>query len=91
MKGANVASNAQKKGSTSSRVTAPMRASIGFAHSEQVLERAAKVIGDLDEAARWMGTPIRALDYQTPVSLLASEKGRLRVLTVLDRLEHGVL
>jgi putative toxin-antitoxin system antitoxin component (TIGR02293 family) len=56
-----------------------------------VLAQAVKVIGDKTEAMRWMGTPVRALDYATPVSLLSSPKGRESVMTVLGRLEHGVL
>ena len=56
-----------------------------------VFDRAIEVIGDKDEAMRWMGTPVRALDYATPVSLLGNSKGRRTVLTVLGRLEHGVL
>jgi hypothetical protein len=57
----------------------------------QVIDRAADVIGDRDEALRWLGTPVRALACATPVSLLATPEGRNQVLTVLDRLEHGVL
>jgi len=56
-----------------------------------VLERAIEVIGDKNEAMHWMGTPVQALDYATPVSLLGNSKGRRAVLTVLGRLEHGVL
>jgi len=56
-----------------------------------VLSRATEVIGDPEEAFRWMGKPIRALGYATPISLAATPQGRESVLTVLDRLEHGVL
>ena len=56
-----------------------------------VLDRAVEVIGGKDEAMRWMGTPVRALDYATPVSLLGDRKGREAILTVLGRLEHGVM
>ncbi len=56
-----------------------------------VIAQAVKVIGDKAEAMRWMGTPVRELDYSTPVSLLASRQGRESVMTVLGRLEHGVL
>ena len=58
---------------------------------DRVYERACEVFGDETEAARWLGTPVRALAYATPVSLLASNAGAREVLTVLDRLEHGVL
>ena len=50
-----------------------------------------RVIGDRDEALRWIGTPVPALDYATPISLLATSKGKDRVLATLDNLEHGVL
>jgi hypothetical protein len=56
-----------------------------------VMDRAVQVIGDANEAMRWMGTPVRALDYSTPVSLLGIRKGRRAVIDVLGRLEHGVL
>jgi putative toxin-antitoxin system antitoxin component (TIGR02293 family) len=57
----------------------------------KVLRRAADVLGDESAAMRWLGTPVRALDYATPISLLHDDKGRELVLTVLGRLEHGVL
>jgi Protein of unknown function (DUF2384) len=56
-----------------------------------VLKTAVDVIGDRAEAMRWMGTPVRALGYATPVSLLATKEGADAVLAVLSRLEHGVL
>lgn len=56
-----------------------------------VLNRALEVIGNSNNALLWMGTPVRALEYATPVSLLGSRKGRQAVMTVLGRLEHGVL
>jgi putative toxin-antitoxin system antitoxin component (TIGR02293 family) len=56
-----------------------------------VIDRATDVIGDRDEALRWIGTPVPALDYATPISLLATSKGKDRVLATLDNLEHGVL
>ncbi len=57
----------------------------------QVIGRAMAVIGGRSEALRWLGTPVHALDYATPVSLLGTGKGRDQVLSVLDQLEHGVL
>jgi hypothetical protein len=56
-----------------------------------VFAQAVGVIGDKTAAMRWMGTPVRALDYATPVSLLGTREGRQAVITVLGRLEHGVL
>ncbi len=52
--------------------------------------RAKEVIGDEQEALRWLGTPVRALNYATPISLLSSREGQQAVLQVLDKLEHGV-
>jgi len=40
---------------------------------------------------RWLGTPVRALNYATPISLLHDSQGRDAVLAVLGRLENGVL
>ncbi len=56
----------------------------------EVYSRAVHVIGDTDKAMRWLGRPIPALDYATPISLLKNAKGRDAALLVLGRLEHGV-
>jgi putative toxin-antitoxin system antitoxin component (TIGR02293 family) len=56
-----------------------------------IIERAMEVIGGKRDALRWMGTPVRALDYATPISLLHDQEGRDAVLAVLTRIEHGVL
>jgi putative toxin-antitoxin system antitoxin component (TIGR02293 family) len=60
-------------------------------HESAVLARAVEVIGDKGVAMRWMGTPVRALKYATPVSLIHNAKGRKAVIEVLGRLENGVL
>jgi len=57
---------------------------------EPVIDRAIEVIGGRDEALRWLGTPVRALDYATPISLLGTPEGITRVQDVLGRMEHGV-
>ncbi len=56
-----------------------------------LIDRAAEVIGERSEAMRWLGTPVRALNYATPVSLLHTLEGRQSVLSLLGRIEHGVL
>lgn len=56
-----------------------------------VIERAVKVICYEPQAMRWLGTPVPSLDYAPPLSLLHSVTGRRAVLTVLGRLEHGVV
>jgi putative toxin-antitoxin system antitoxin component (TIGR02293 family) len=57
----------------------------------EVFRRATEVIGSDAEAMRWMGTPVRDLDYATPISLLHDSQGLQSVLSLLGRLEHGVL
>jgi putative toxin-antitoxin system antitoxin component (TIGR02293 family) len=58
---------------------------------DAVIERATEVIGDREDALRWLGTPVRALGYATPISLLSSPSGASEVLAALARLEHGIL
>jgi hypothetical protein len=58
---------------------------------EEVLERATDVIGTREEALRWLGTPVRALNYATPISLLSDDAGADKVLGVLTNLENGIL
>ena len=55
-----------------------------------LIGRASEVIGDKNEALRWMGTPIRALDFATPISLLSTKKGAQRVNDVLGQMERGI-
>ena len=56
----------------------------------KAVARAAEVFGDRDAALRWLGTPIAALDYATPVSILGTPQGLIRVNDVLTQMEHGV-
>jgi putative toxin-antitoxin system antitoxin component (TIGR02293 family) len=56
-----------------------------------ILDQAIEVIGDKGEAMRWLGTPVRALGYATPISLLHDVKGRKSVIAILSRLEHGMI
>lgn len=56
-----------------------------------VIERAIDVIGDRDEALRWLGTPVRALGYATPIAVMSRPEGKIAVLRTLSRLEHGVM
>jgi len=55
-----------------------------------VINRAIEVIGDRHDAFRWLGTPVRALGYQTPIAAAATPDGQQAVLAVLDQLQHGV-
>jgi hypothetical protein len=54
-----------------------------IAHEEEV-------IGDRDEALRWLGTPVRGLGYATPISLLGTKEGAERVDDILGQIEHGI-
>jgi len=58
---------------------------------QQVVARAIRVIGDRAEALRWLGTPVRALSYATPISCFDTLEHIDLVESVLDKLEHGVL
>ena len=56
----------------------------------KAVARATEVLGDRDAAFRWLGTPVPALDYATPISLLGTPQGAIRVNDVLTQMEHGV-
>ena len=55
-----------------------------------IIDRATEVLGNKEEAMRWLGTPVRGLDFATPVSLLATKKGQTRVNDILGRMEYGI-
>jgi putative toxin-antitoxin system antitoxin component (TIGR02293 family) len=55
----------------------------------RVIARAVEVLGTSEKALRWVNTPVRSLDDQTPVSL-SSPEGITRVEDALGRIEHGV-
>ena len=57
---------------------------------DAVIDRVVDVIGDRDEALRWMGTPVQSLGYATPISVMATSNGKRLVLALLDRLRYGV-
>jgi len=57
----------------------------------ELLRQATETIGSEEAAMRWMGTPVRALNYATPISMLHDASGFEAVRVVLGRLEHGVL
>jgi putative toxin-antitoxin system antitoxin component (TIGR02293 family) len=72
----------------------PMREPMQPAQTRQfdeVVERATEVLENRQKALRWLGTPVRALEYATPISLLHSPEGQRAVLEVLDRIEYGVI
>ena len=55
-----------------------------------VTARAIEVLGAREKALRWLKTPVRSLGDQTPLSLLGSPDGIIRVKDALGRIEHGV-
>jgi putative toxin-antitoxin system antitoxin component (TIGR02293 family) len=72
------------------RSTAKSPPSAPHAFIDPTLDRAVEVIGNREEAMRWLGTPVRALDYATPISLLGTSEGAKRVEDVLGQMEHGL-
>jgi putative toxin-antitoxin system antitoxin component (TIGR02293 family) len=58
---------------------------------DAVIDRAVEVIGDREEAMRWLGTPVRALGYATPIAVMSKAEGKMQVIIALSRLEHGVM
>lgn len=56
----------------------------------KAVARATDIFGDEDAAFRWLGTPVAALDYATPISCLSTHQGAIRVNDVLTQIEHGV-
>jgi transcriptional regulator with GAF, ATPase, and Fis domain len=58
---------------------------------EEMIRRAIEVIGNEADALRWLGTPVRVLGYQTPISMAHNTAGKMAVFNALGRLEHGVL
>ncbi len=57
---------------------------------DQTILRATEVLGNRDEAMRWLGTPVRALDYATPISISGTKEGIDRVNHVLGQMEYGI-
>jgi putative toxin-antitoxin system antitoxin component (TIGR02293 family) len=58
--------------------------------TEKMIRRAAEVLGSREEGMRWLGTPVRGLDFATPISLLGTLEGVERVHHILGQIEHGV-
>lgn len=56
----------------------------------EVTARAMEVFGTREKALRWLSSPVRSLGDQTPLSLLTTPEGVVRVQDTLGRVEHGV-
>ena len=54
------------------------------------LSEATRALGDKGRAMRWLGTPVRALNFETPISLITTSEGLERVMDVLGQMEHGI-
>jgi hypothetical protein len=57
---------------------------------DEMIDRATEIIGSREEAMRWLGTPVRALNFATPVSMLGAKDGVERVNDVLGQMEYGI-
>jgi hypothetical protein len=57
---------------------------------DKTIDRATEVMGSRDEAMRWLGAPVRALDFATPISILGTKDGVERVSDVLGQMEYGI-
>jgi uncharacterized protein (DUF2384 family) len=55
-----------------------------------MIHKATEILGTRDEAMRWLGTPIRALNFATPLSISATKEGKERVNHVLGQMEYGI-
>jgi putative toxin-antitoxin system antitoxin component (TIGR02293 family) len=56
----------------------------------RAIDRAIEVFGTREKALRWLKTPVPSLGDQTPLALLGSPDGIVRVEDALGRIEHGV-
>jgi uncharacterized protein (DUF2384 family) len=57
---------------------------------EETIARAAEILGSREEAMRWLGNPVRGLDFATPISLLGTLEGVSRVNEILGQIEYCV-
>ncbi len=56
----------------------------------RIIARTEEVFGSREKSRLWLKEPNRALQMQTPLSLLDTDEGTHRVEDVLIRIEHGV-
>lgn len=57
---------------------------------KELLETAARIIGDEENAKQWLKTPKRMLGGRTPLEIAKTESGAREVFRILGRIEHGV-
>jgi len=56
----------------------------------RTVARAVEVLGTSEEVVRWIKTPVFSLGDRTPLSMLDSAEGIVRVESSLTLIEHGV-
>jgi hypothetical protein len=56
---------------------------------DDTIARATEVLGGRDEAYCWLGTPIRGLDFATPIYVLRTKGGAGRIKDILGQIENG--
>lgn len=56
----------------------------------RLLTYASAVFGEDEKAKSWLSRPNKALNQETPLTLLSTSTGRGLVRDVLGRIEHGV-
>ncbi len=54
-------------------------------------EKAAKLFATKTDFIKWLALPNQTLNAAQPITLLNSEEGHQTVLTLLGRLEHGIM
>lgn len=67
---------------------------MSFENIEDVVEvvvRGIEVLESKDDFIHWLKSPIRALGYKTPLSMLETKEGIQLVLDVLGRIEYGII
>ncbi len=55
-----------------------------------ILEKAIRVIGNEDNARKWLYSPKRVLNGMIPADHAQTEEGAKEVKQILGRMEHGV-
>jgi len=56
-----------------------------------ILLRVLEVFGESERALAWMRAQNPALNNETPLHAIQTEEGRLCVLHIIGRIEHGVI
>ncbi len=78
-------------GETANLVTQWIRTHAPVGQIREIEALAEAVIGNKQQAHRWLSDPNLALGDKAPIDLLGSEQGYERVKTLLLRIEYGVL